>query len=228
MPPTWDTLTAMRGGLGVGGHGGSMSDTSQGPGWWLASDGKWYAPQPVAAPPPVGVAPPPMGMDAPQGPGWYQAADGKFYPPQPMMAGLPPIKKKFYKRVWFWLLIVVVVMFGGCGAILAAGTVAVIHAAKANHTVVYSVTGTGQASITYATLQQGSGQNGESQVTNVPLPWTKTITVSGLITAFSVTANAGPSGGSVTCTISEDGNQLSTNTASGAFATTSCSSAGKP
>lgn len=28
-----------------------MSDTSQGPGWWLASDGKWYAPSPpVAAP----------------------------------------------------------------------------------------------------------------------------------------------------------------------------------
>lgn len=33
-----------------------MSDTSQGPGWWLASDGKWYAPelaaQPAAPPPP--------------------------------------------------------------------------------------------------------------------------------------------------------------------------------
>lgn len=24
-----------------------MSDTAQGPGWWLASDGKWYPPQPV-------------------------------------------------------------------------------------------------------------------------------------------------------------------------------------
>ena len=22
-----------------------MSDTSQGPGWWQASDGKWYAPE---------------------------------------------------------------------------------------------------------------------------------------------------------------------------------------
>lgn len=26
-----------------------MSDTSQGPGWWLASDGKWYPPQPAPA-----------------------------------------------------------------------------------------------------------------------------------------------------------------------------------
>lgn len=27
-----------------------MSDTSQGPGWWQASDGKWYPPQPAAQP----------------------------------------------------------------------------------------------------------------------------------------------------------------------------------
>jgi hypothetical protein len=34
-----------------------VSDVSQGPGWWQASDGKWYPPQPAATPPPV--APPP-------------------------------------------------------------------------------------------------------------------------------------------------------------------------
>ena len=28
-----------------------MSDTSQGPGWWLASDGRWYPPQPTGPPP---------------------------------------------------------------------------------------------------------------------------------------------------------------------------------
>jgi len=28
-----------------------MSDTSQGPGWWLASDGKWYPPESHPAPP---------------------------------------------------------------------------------------------------------------------------------------------------------------------------------
>lgn len=27
-----------------------MSDVSQGPGWWLASDGKWYPPQTSPAP----------------------------------------------------------------------------------------------------------------------------------------------------------------------------------
>lgn len=35
-----------------------MSDTSQGPGWWLASDGKWYPPEqwtgpPTTSPPPT-------------------------------------------------------------------------------------------------------------------------------------------------------------------------------
>ncbi len=34
-----------------------MSDVSQGPGWWLASDGKWYPP---GQPPSYVPAPPPM------------------------------------------------------------------------------------------------------------------------------------------------------------------------
>ncbi len=35
-----------------------MSDTSQGPGWWLASDGKWYPPQTA----PLGAPLPPQGQ----------------------------------------------------------------------------------------------------------------------------------------------------------------------
>jgi hypothetical protein len=106
--------------------------------------------------------------------------------------------------------------------------VAVDHAAHVNHTVVYSVTGSGQAgAITYATLQEGNGQNGVAQLANVNLPWTKTITASGLFTAFNVTATVGPSAGSVVCTIAEDGRQIATNTASGAFASADCNSVGK-
>src|SRR5664280_2648636 len=49
---------------------------------------------------------------------------------------------------------------------------AVDHAAHVNHTVVYTVTGTGTASVViYGTFQKGNGQNGEAQLTNVPLPW---------------------------------------------------------
>ena len=125
-------------------------------------------------------------------------------------------------------LIVLAVGISGCSAIVFGAGVAVNNAAHVNHTVVYSVTGSGQANdITYATLQQGSGQNGEAQVTNVNLPWTKTITASGLFTSFSVSATVGSGGGTVTCTITEDGQQLNTNTATGAFATAACTSAGK-
>lgn len=45
-----------------------MSDSSQGPGWWQASDGKWYPPGPGSPPPPTpppGYVPP--GMGAPYG-----------------------------------------------------------------------------------------------------------------------------------------------------------------
>ena len=85
-----------------------MSDVSQGPGWWIASDGKWYPPQqhpdyrPPAPPqPPTQAAqPPPSAPIAPtvpvsprpsvaphvsdvsQGPGWWIASDGRWYPPE--------------------------------------------------------------------------------------------------------------------------------------------------
>jgi uncharacterized RDD family membrane protein YckC len=47
-----------------------MSDVSQGPGWWQASDGKWYSPAQAAgaaptSPPPAG---PPPGFGPPSGP----------------------------------------------------------------------------------------------------------------------------------------------------------------
>jgi hypothetical protein len=45
-----------------------MSDQSQGPGWWLASDGKWYPPdQAPAMPPPETWAAPPVGPPASSG-----------------------------------------------------------------------------------------------------------------------------------------------------------------
>ena len=64
-----------------------MSDTSQGPGWWIASDGKWYSPEqkpgpatpepaPVAAPvastpatpPPFAPETPPAAVEPPTEP----------------------------------------------------------------------------------------------------------------------------------------------------------------
>ena len=93
-----------------------LSDISGGPGWWRASDFKWYPPHLhpnyVAPAPPTShlqvphvtrqdqpVAQVPTGsaqrseasyasqhVDAPHGPGWWQASDGNWYPPNELPA----------------------------------------------------------------------------------------------------------------------------------------------
>lgn len=67
-----------------------MSDSSQGPGWWLASDGRWYPPEsrPYAgAPPPPGAA---RGQPAGAGWGaWGYGAGPSGYGAQPR-SGAPP------------------------------------------------------------------------------------------------------------------------------------------
>jgi hypothetical protein len=49
-----------------------MSDQSQGPGWWMASDGKWYPPEthPDYTPPPPPPPPGPSASASPQLGGW--------------------------------------------------------------------------------------------------------------------------------------------------------------
>jgi uncharacterized RDD family membrane protein YckC len=64
-----------------------MSDTSQGPGWWQASDGKWYPPQPAAAP--TGTYPPSPGQPPY---GYQQQGYGYSYGPTYAYSG-------FWRRV---------------------------------------------------------------------------------------------------------------------------------
>ena len=125
-----------------------MSDTSQGEGWWLASDGKWYPPQSA-----VGVAAPPPPRSA---------------APAPMAQKPAKPKKKLHQRVWFWVLLVVVLLFGGCIALVAGGTKAVNDANNQKHTIVYTVTGSSTADITYAAFDNGN--TGTSQIGNAQLP----------------------------------------------------------
>jgi hypothetical protein len=138
-----------------------------------------------------------------------------------------PTKKMLYQRVWFWLLmgVVVVLGLGGCLSVIVGHRhrAAFGHSAHVTSFITYSVTGTGQAkSITYATLQGGSRQNDEARLTDMTLPWSKTITASGLFLSFSVSATDGDGGGSLACSITEDGQPVVSNTTKGAFATASC------
>ncbi len=190
-----------------------MSDVSQGPGWWQASDGKWYAPQQQPGP----MAPSPT-SEVPPGPGFWRGTDGNWYAPQ-----VPPAqnaKKPVYRRVWFWLLVVLALGIGGCASILSLTSSAINTANNKQHTVVYRVTGAGTATITYSAWDKD--HNGTTQHSDVPLPWTKTITGSGLFNAYSVDATLGASGGTVACTLTVDGKQVSSNSASGAFSSATC------
>jgi len=87
-----------------------MSDTSQGPGWWLASDGKWYPPELWTGPPAVQEQAPAYGsawtatpgQPGGGGPPAYPGAPGPYggagaYPPygygQQVPYGAPATKK---------------------------------------------------------------------------------------------------------------------------------------
>ncbi|MGO8826734.1 MAG: DUF4190 domain-containing protein [Acidimicrobiales bacterium] len=74
-----------------------MSDTSQGPGWWLASDGKWYPPELWTGPPGSGPLPA-AGPGAPQSgvpayPAQGPTYGGAAWSGQPMPYGTPARRK---------------------------------------------------------------------------------------------------------------------------------------
>ncbi|MCL4445701.1 MAG: MmpS family protein [Actinobacteria bacterium] len=132
---------------------------------------------------------------------------------------MAPQKKKFYTRVWFWLLVIVALGFGGCITVISVASVAVNKASTAKHTVVYSVTGSGTADITYDSFTNGN--SGTSQDSGASIPWSKTITGSGLFNIYSLNATLS-NGGTVTCSITVDGKQLSSHTSTGQFAYADC------
>jgi Domain of unknown function (DUF4190) len=61
-----------------------MSDTSQGPGWWLASDGKWYSPELWTGPPSTRPAGAPIEdqPEQPTSPAQPEYGTQPTYPPQ--------------------------------------------------------------------------------------------------------------------------------------------------
>jgi hypothetical protein len=91
-----------------------MSDVPQGPEWWQASDGRWYAPRPGAAPPPPpGYGPPPVpGYGPPPG----------FGPPPGYIPRPPSSSSGTNVLVWVLVAIGVVVLLGmgACVALVVA------------------------------------------------------------------------------------------------------------
>lgn len=89
-----------------------MSDTSQGPGWWQASDGRWYPPE--QAPGYVAPPPPPAAYGPPPQP----------YAPYPAGAYAPPAKSGMGGCLKAFLVVLALtVVLGGIGLVLAARAV---------------------------------------------------------------------------------------------------------
>lgn len=88
-----------------------MSDVSQGPGWWQASDGKWYPPEshPTAA-----VPPPPPVFPAPT----TNAAPDPAQGPTPLVV----VPKKPWWRRWWVISAAVVLLIAVIGAVAGGGS----------------------------------------------------------------------------------------------------------
>lgn len=93
----------------------------------------------------------------------------------------------------------------------------------AGGSVVFTVTGDATAStISYTTADTGGA--GTDQVADADLPWTKTVGIessTGFAAYALIAQNAG--NGDITCSISVNGKEVATRTASGRYAVVSCS-----
>jgi hypothetical protein len=128
-----------------------------------------------------------------------------------------------------WTLVLAGVVLGAAVAGTAVGLV-VDGGSNSNavgHTITYSVTGCCDDVIVDYGVPEGSRKSGHAEEKNVALPWSKTVIAYGALTGYSVSTSLGINGGSVTCTISEDGTMLNEHTAQraagGAPATATCS-----
>lgn len=116
-----------------------MSDSSQGEGWWIAADGKWYPPElhPDATPPQPAYQPPPQpayeppphpGYQTPPPPGTQQQS---AMPPPPSQ---PPLDVMKPKRAWWKIALGVVLaailLIGGCTVLLVRAVSGPIDAAN--------------------------------------------------------------------------------------------------
>lgn len=88
-------------------------------------------------------------------------------------------------------------------------------------TVTYEVTGDApNATVSYTTFGDGATSMSEENV--IEFPWTKNLTTKGLFKGGSLTVMTGAEGGSVTCTVTVDGQDAKSSTATGQYATASC------
>ncbi len=122
-----------------------MSDTSQGEGWWLASDGKWYPPESAAPQPQPATAQPKTTEDL------FPQREVDDPPPAP--GELKLVGRRAWKS---WQLVVVAVIAAGLGMLANYRTVG-SASANANKPAYSLPTASGTASTTTTTSSTAGG-----------------------------------------------------------------------
>jgi len=146
-------------------------------------------------------------------------------PEYPQQSAQQPAQAPRKRRVWPWVLlgvfVVIIAMFVGCAALFGSAVSSVDKQMNTPVQVAYDVTGTAKtAHITYSVWQNGNSSM--AQESDATLPWHKSVTSSGFAKGGDLTVTLDEKGGSVTCTVTIPGRAPITSTASGPFATASC------
>ncbi|MFI9204541.1 MmpS family transport accessory protein [Streptomyces sp. NPDC053048] len=120
---------------------------------------------------------------------------------------------------WPWVVLgVLILLAGGCVALFLG----IREDASKEVTVTYEVTGSASdVAVSYSTWRRGEIL--ENRQTSQSLPWRKEVTTTAFSKGGVLAATTGASGGSVTCRVSVGGGKPRTATASGPFATATCS-----
>ncbi|WP_055702102.1 MULTISPECIES: hypothetical protein [Streptomyces] len=147
------------------------------------------------------------------------------YPPQggPQGWAAPPAPlQRTKRRKWPWIVLVVLILLvGGCAALVVGIGHEVDKELKREVTVEYEVTGDAKdVTITYSSYRDG--RLSQNQLADVDLPWSKKEKTRGFVRGGTLAVTTGASGGSVHCEVTADGTTR-TATARGAFVTATCS-----
>ncbi|MEW2526880.1 MmpS family transport accessory protein [Streptomyces sp. NPDC047071] len=131
----------------------------------------------------------------------------------------PPQRKK--RRKWPWVLLVLALLLaGGCAALFVGVVHEVDKESKREVTVRYEVTGDAKdVTVTYSVYRDGDLS--QNQVSGVDLPWRKTEKTKGFVKGGTLVATLGASGGTLRCEVTVDGS-AHTARASGPFASATC------
>lgn len=141
------------------------------------------------------------------------------YPP-PQYPSYPPPRRRV--PVWLWVLggsiVGILVIAGGCAALIGTAVFAADREADRKVTVTYELSGSGTVEVNY-----WENRIEDRSVSSTVLPWSKQVPLSGSLKTGMVSALLDKDGGTVTCRIKKGGTVLEEQTASGAYGRVYCS-----